>query len=78
MSAQSPDREHHLGVTPVAFSSFAQFPAVSAVDPRFHGQAEGDLNRLWPGCKLRDRELIPVQRPGTTRLQEHCHGHQTF
>jgi hypothetical protein len=76
--APPPDRGCRVCLASVALFSFIQFPAVSPVDSKFHGQAEGNLKPLWPGYGLLSRGQISVQRPGTALFQEHCHGHQTF
>lgn len=78
MPAQIPGYGRRVRVRPAVFSSFTQFPAISTVDPQFRCQADGNLNRLWPGRELPGRGPNPVWRPGTALLQEHCHGLQTF
>lgn len=66
MPAQPPDREHHLGVTPAAFSSFAQFPVFSPVDSPFCGQAECNPIRFWPGRGLPSRGPMPGGQSGVS------------
>jgi len=58
--AQPLDIGRRMHATPAAFFSFTRFPVVSPVDSRFRGQADGNLNRLWPGRELQGCGPIPV------------------